>query len=245
MNHRLYTAALALLGLAPIYADEPSSAQAIEAVEAVENCVQTLGFRVQTVRPAPISGIQEVEIDGGEYLYVTEDCRYLLAGNLYELRDDDIVGITERRRNARRQALMAAVPVSEMLVYSPESDTRAAVAVFTDTDCGYCRRLHTSMVEYHALGIEVRYLAYPRAGVGSPTYENMVSAWCASDPLEALTTLKRGEEIPAKSCVNPVAEHYELGQQVGLTGTPALVLPDGKLVNGLVGPSQLAQMLGI
>ena len=243
--------ALALLGLAlPIcaYAAVDENAALDEGrVQAMEECLQAVGpaFAVQSVRPAPIAGLQEVEVDGGEYLYVSEDCRYLLAGNLYEVREDGVVSITERRRNVRRQALMADVPVSQMLVYSPEDGARAAVTVFTDTDCGYCRRLHTSMAEYHAHGIEVRYAAYPRAGVGSPTYENMVSAWCANDPLEALTALKRGEDIPEKSCVNPVAEQYELGQQVGLTGTPAIVLPDGELVNGLVSADQLAAMLGI
>ena len=251
------TVALALLGLAlPICADAtvnesaalPESAALDEGrAQAIEECLQAVGpgFAVQSVRPAPIAGLLEVEVDGGEYLYVSEDCRYLLAGNLYELREDGVVGITERRRNVRRRALLADVPTSQMLVYSPEDGAKASVTVFTDTDCGYCRHLHTSMAEYHAHGIEVRYVAYPRAGIGSPTYENMVSAWCANDPLAALTALKRGEEIPKKSCVNPVAEQYELGQQVGLTGTPALVLPDGDLVNGLVDAEQLAAMLGI
>ena len=251
LNHRPYTVALALLGLAlPVCADEASEASEVSEESVAEAIEQRLadtgvGFEVKSVRPAPIAGLQEVEVAGGEYLYVTDDGRYLLAGNLYELHEGGVVGITEQRRNAKRRALLADVPASDMLIYSPESDTQAAVVVFTDTDCGYCRRLHTSMDEYHAHGIEVRYMAYPRAGVDSPTYKNMVSAWCADDPLHALTTLKRGEEIPEKSCVNPVAEQYELGQQVGLTGTPAFVLPDGQMVPGLMGAEQLAQVLGL
>ena len=249
MNHRPHIIALALLGLAlPICAaGEADEADEESPAQAIEKCLHAVNpnFEVQSIQPAPISGLQEVEVDGGEYLYVTEDCRYLLVGNLYELHDDGIVNITERRRDAQRQALLADAPVSEMLVYSPKSDTRAAVHVFTDIDCGYCRQLHTGMAEYHAHGIEVRYLAYPRAGIGSPTYEKMVSAWCANDPLDALTTLKRGGEIPAKSCVNPVAEQYELGQKMGITGTPAIVLPDGKLIPGLVKADRLAKILGI
>ena len=248
MNHRPYTVALALLALAtPACADELGEASDEDVAQAIEKRLQDagLGVEVHSVRPAPIAGMQEVEVGGDGYFYVTDDGRYLLAGNLYELQDDDIVGITDQRRKAKRQALMADVPDSEMLIYSPESEPLAAVAVFTDTDCGFCRRLHTSMEEYHAHGIEVRYLAYPRAGVGSPTYEKMVSAWCANDPLEALTTLKLGEEIPAKSCVNPVAEQYALGQEVGLSGTPAIVLPDGELLNGLVGADDLAELLGL
>lgn len=203
------------------------------------------GLAVESVSPAPAKGLYEVEIQGGDFLYVTSDGRHLLAGNLYELQDGGLVGITEVRRQGKRQALVAAVPAAEMLVFAPPEEAKAAVTVFTDTDCGYCRRMHANIGEYHALGIEVRYLAYPRAGVGSPTYDNMVSAWCAKDSLDALTALKRGDEIPAKQCINPVAEQYALGQEIGITGTPSILLPDGQLVPGMVEAAQLAQLLGI
>ena len=203
------------------------------------------GLEVMSIAESQIDGIYEVEIQNGEYLYTTADGRYLLVGNLYELQEDGLVGLTEQKRDARRRELIASIPASETLAFTPTSGARASVLVFTDTDCGFCRRLHTSMADYHSYGIEVRYLAYPRAGVGSPTYENMVSAWCADDPRGALTALKQGEDIPAKSCINPVAEQYELGQQVGLTGTPSFVLPDGRMLSGLVGAEQLAKLLGI
>lgn len=203
------------------------------------------GLAVESVAPAQAKGLYEVEIQGGDYLYVTSDGRHLIAGNLYELQEDGLVGITEVRRQGKRQALIAAVPAAQMLVFPPPEEAKASVAVFTDTDCGYCRRMHANIAEYHALGIEVRYLAYPRAGVGSPTYDNMVSAWCAKDSRDALTALKRGEEIPAKQCINPVAEQYALGQEIGITGTPSILLPDGQLLPGMVGADQLAQLLGI
>ena len=203
------------------------------------------GLAVESVAPAQAKGLYEVEIQGGDYLYVTSDGQHLIAGNLYELQEGGLVGITEVRRQGKRQALIAAVPAAQMLVFPPPEEAKASVAVFTDTDCGYCRRMHANIAEYHALGIEVRYLAYPRAGVGSPTYDNMVSAWCAKDSRDALTALKRGEEIPAKQCINPVAEQYALGQEIGITGTPSILLPDGQLLPGMVGADQLAQLLGI
>lgn len=211
------------------------------------------GIVVEDIRPSPVAGISEVATDGGDYMYVSDDCRYLFAGDLYELRDDGVVvGITKALREAKRQVLQAKrqvlledIPESQLLAFKPDGEVRAAVKVFTDTDCGYCRRLHGNLADYHAVGIEVRYLAYPRAGIGSPTYDSMVSAWCADDPLAALTALKRGEEIPPKSCVNPVAEHYELGQQVGISGTPTIILPDGQMVPGMVDADRLAELLGI
>lgn len=207
------------------------------------------GIAVEESRPSPVAGILELALDDGDYIYASEDCRYFFAGDLYELRDDGIVGITKAlrdgKRQARMQALLKDVPEAQMLAFKPDGEVRAAVRVFTDSDCGYCRRLHSNMPDYHALGIEVRYLAYPRAGVGSPTYDSMVSAWCADDPLAAMTALKRGEEIPQKKCVNPVAEHYALGQQAGISGTPTIILPDGGVVPGLVEADELADMLGI
>lgn len=225
---------------------EPQAEAAVD-VEGLKERLSALGagLEVKSIVESAIDNIYEVEIQGGDYFYLTADGRYLLSGNLYELRDDSLVAITEQRRDAKRRELIANIPAAETLSFTPTDGARASVLVFTDTDCGFCRRLHTSMADYHAHGIEVRYLAYPRAGVGSPTYEKMVSAWCADDPLDALTALKRGEEIPSQSCINPVAEQYELGQQVGLTGTPSFVLPDGRMLSGLVGAEDLAKLLGI
>ena len=214
-----------------------------DAVVAITDCMVAQGLPAQSVIPAKVPGLYEVEVQGGDFLYATPDCRYLLAGNLYEITDDGLVAVTEERRASKRVEIVAGIPRSDMLVFTPDAPPRASVVVFTDTDCGYCRQLHRRMVDYHALGIEVRYVAYPRAGVGSESYDRMVSAWCADDRLDALTRLKNDEEIPVKTCANPVATHYELGQQIGLSGTPTIVLADGRMLPGYAPPEQLAEVL--
>ena len=93
--------------------------------------------------------------------------------------------------------------------------------------------------------MEVRYLAYPRAGIGSESYDRIVAAWCSEDRNAAITRLKSGDDIPMKSCANPVAQHYELGRQVGVTGTPAIVTEDGRLLPGFMPAEQLAKSIGI
>ncbi len=212
----------------------------------IEERLQVLGAGVvvKSVKASPVPGVKEVELEGGQFLYATDDGRYVIAGDLYELGDDTVVQITEERRGEARKELMADIPETDMIVFRPK-DTRASVTVFTDTDCGYCRRLHTSMADYHAQGIEVRYLAYPRGGIGSETYQDMVSAWCAKDPQDAMTALKNGADIPEQSCVNPVAEQYEIGRQIGITGTPSILLADGRLLPGLVDAEQLADILAL
>ena len=200
---------------------------------------------IQGVRPAPMPGMFGVELAGGQILYVSADARYLIAGDLYELGETDLVNLAEQQRTAKRLELMATVAMDEQLVFSPQGVTRASISVFTDVDCGYCRKLHLEVPQMNALGIEVRYLAYPRAGIGSASYDKIVTAWCSDDRNEALTRLKRGEELATVSCDNPVARQYQLGRSLGVTGTPAIILPDGQLLPGYLPADELARTLGI
>ena len=133
-----------------------------------------------------------------------------------------------------------------MLVFSPPADrVKATVTVFTDIDCGYCRKLHQEVPELNRLGIAVRYLAYPRAGLGSDSYDKAVSAWCADNPRLALTEAKLGNEIETRTCANPVAGHMNLGAQFGVNGTPAVFYEDGTLQNGYMPALDMAERLGL
>ena len=230
----------------PTLADEAATTPAA----AITACLAEIGIAAVHVEPSPIAGLYEVEAEGGSYLHVAgENCRHLIVGDLYEKRGDQVVGLTNEKRTAKQRArlraAMARVPAAEMIIFKPADGTRAAVSVFTDTDCGYCRKLHAAMDDYHALGIEVRYLAFPRAGLGSRTYDKMVSAWCADDPKAALTALKRGEGIPSRTCAHPVGKQHAIAQEVGLTGTPALVLEDGTVFPGFLEADALAARMGL
>jgi thiol:disulfide interchange protein DsbC len=103
--------------------------------------------------------------------------------------------------------------------------------------------MHQEIASYNDKGIEVRYLAYPRAGVGSESFNKAVSVWCSDDPKDAITKAKRGEEVPTKQCENPVKDQFELGQQMGVRGTPSLVLESGQMIPGYVPADRLVQML--
>ena len=129
-----------------------------------------------------------------------------------------------------------------MIVFAPEV-VRHTITVFTDVDCGYCARMHRQMADYNRLGIKIRYTAFPRAGVGSSTWDKMVSVWCAKDQHNAITDAKAGNAIEPRSCPNPVREQYEAGRAIGVTGTPALVLESGEIIPGYVPPDELASRL--
>ena len=200
---------------------------------------------IKSVEATPVAGIYALELQGGDILYGTEDGRYLFNGDLYELADTEIVNLAENNRIAKRRTIMANVPSSELVIFSPVGDTKAVISVFTDVDCSYCRKLHLEVPRLNELGVEVRYLAYPRAGIGSRSYDKIVSAWCSDDPNLAITKLKAGQSIPEVTCSNPVAAHFDLGGEVGVTGTPAIVLEDGRLLPGYLPAEELVQRIGI
>jgi thiol:disulfide interchange protein DsbC len=200
---------------------------------------------IEQVTPTPIPGIYALELGGGTVFYGTADGRYLFAGDLYELQKDDLVNLAESGRAEKRRAIMAGVPRKDMVIFSPKGPVKAGISVFTDVDCGYCQKLHQEVPKLNEMGIEVRYLAYPRAGVGSRSYQKIVSAWCAKDANTALTKLKAREEIPDADCTNPVADQFELGREIGIAGTPAIVLDDGRILPGYLPADDLARTLGI
>lgn len=203
------------------------------------------GMPITRISPAPVPGLYAVELADATTFYATTDGRHLIAGDLYEVGADGFVNRTEDLRAGKRVALLDAVATDDMIVFSPEGDVRGVVNVFTDVDCGFCQRLHQEVPELNAMGVEVRYLAYPRAGIGSASADKLVSAWCAADPRVALTRLKAGSPVEPRTCANPVASQYRLGRELGVRGTPALFLEDGRLLPGYMPAQALAAELGL
>lgn len=199
------------------------------------------------VAPAPLDGFHIVELPDLTVMYLSDDLRWVIEGELIESVPGDKVTFvrhSEAYKSSLRQEKLAGILDSDVIAFAPPLEApKAVVYVFTDTTCGYCQKLHAEMADYHTHGIEIRYLAYPRAGIGSEPYDAMVSAWCASSPAMAITQLKRGRDIEPKTCDNPIEAQYELGQAFGLRGTPMMVLSNGKTIGGYVEAENLAEIL--
>ena len=221
-------------------AEDPQAEVILKALSAARPDLQ-----YEQPRPSPMAGLYEVQVKGGPLLYIDADASHFIAGDLFAVQKSGFVNLAEQGRQKERAELIAAVKPEDMIIFAPENP-KATIAVFTDVDCGYCRKLHSEVAELNDLGIAVHYLAFPRAGLGSPSFRKIASAWCAKDPGAALTSLKNGEEIPENVCAdNPVAAQILLGEKVGVNGTPALVLEDGTLVPGYRPAKELAKLLGI
>ena len=209
----------------------------------VEEKIRALVPTAKTVAIAdsPIAGLLQVQINS-DIVYVTSDADYLIQGQLMDI--DTRTNITDQAKSGIRKGLLADVDLDEQITFSPENP-EYELMVFTDIDCGYCRKLHSQIEEYNKDGIAIHYMAFPRSGIGSESYDKYVSIWCAADQQAAMTMAKEGLDPEPKSCKNPIAAQYELGREIGVTGTPAMVTPDGTLIPGYMPPEQLRARLEI
>lgn len=198
-----------------------------------------LGIKITEIKPSPIPGLYQVTAPP-MVLYMTKDAHYVVKGDIVDLVNQ--VNISAAARASAKKAALAKVSEKDMIIYKPKH-VKHVVTVFTDIDCPYCRKLHSEIPEYNKRGIEIRYMAYPRAGIGSSSYKKAVAAWCAKDRKKALHLAIEGQPIPLKTCKNPVAAEYKLGMELGINGTPTIVLADGEVVPGYAPPAQLSMVL--
>jgi len=232
---------------------QPVAADSTESADAGAVILESIRSRLLSARPdlplevvskSEFSSLYQVKLLNGQMLYTDKDAEFLMSGKLYKVTSDGFVSTTAHVENEIRMAKIAALDEDQMVIFSPENP-KTTITVFTDSDCTYCRKLHRDVPTLNKMGIAVRYLAYPRTGLGSPTHQKMVSAWCADDKMDAMNKIKSGIAIRAKTCKNPVAQQYILGQELGVTGTPAIVLEDGRLIPGYLEPPRMAQALGL
>lgn len=196
---------------------------------------------IEAIAESQMPGLYQIQLKGGRQLYASGDGQFLLQGYLFQIKDGKAVNLTEQHETKEIAKEINSIPAKEMVIFAAEQ-AKTHITVFTDTDCGYCQKLHSEVPELNRLGVEVRYVAFPRQGLGSPAYKELVSVWCAKDRQGAMNLAKTRQEVPAAECDNPVAKQYALGQMIGVSGTPAIVLANGKLIPGYQPAPQLAKL---
>lgn len=203
---------------------------------AIQQTLKKLDIQQADIQPSPIPGISTVMTESG-VLYISADGKHLLQGPLYDVSGDQPINVTNQALLKKLEALS-----SEMIVYKVPEE-KHVITVFTDITCGYCRKLHEQMKDYNALGITVRYLAFPRQGLSSQAEKDMRSIWCMADRNKAFDDAMKNNDISPATCKTDISKHYQLGVQFGIQGTPAIVLQNGTIVPGYQGPKEMLQML--
>ncbi|MDQ3229396.1 MAG: DsbC family protein [Pseudomonadota bacterium] len=219
---------------APKPAAGTPDARAVEAIRKLNAQV-----KIDHVGVAPVPGFREVVV-AGQTIYISDDGRYLLQGNLFDTTTK--TDLSQASLGKVRRELLKTIPASDRIVFAPPNP-KYTLSVFTDIECGYCQKLHGDIAEYNRQGIAIEYLAFPRMGLGSPDHKKMIAVWCATDRKKALTDAKAGRNIAMKDCTNPVTMQYDLGQRIGLTGTPMLINSDGKQLPGYMPPAEMRAAL--
>jgi thiol:disulfide interchange protein DsbC len=197
---------------------------------------------VETITASPLPGLYEVKLKGSRVLYASADGQFVMQGYLFQLKDGKPVNLTEKTERLGISSLINGIPVAETVVYPAIGETKSHITVFTDTTCPYCHKLHAEVPELNKMGIEVRYVAFPRQGLGSPGDAQLQAVWCSKDKKAAMDKMVEGKEIKAEKCANPVSKQFSLGQSIGVNGTPAIVLANGQLIPGYQPAPQVAKL---
>lgn len=220
-------------------------AQAADPDQTIRQSLKALqpDLPIEAISESPMPGLYQVQLKGGRLLYTSADAQFVLQGFLFQVKDGKTVNLTEQAESKAVAKQINAIPAKEMVVFpaAAKAAQKTHITVFTDTDCGYCQKLHSEVAELNRRGVEVRYVAFPRQGTGSHGYNTLVSVWCAKDPREAMNLAKARKDVPEAKCENPVEKQYQLGQLIGVQGTPAIVLANGQLIPGYQPAPQLAE----
>lgn len=237
MNRTIATAVLGLLALVAgsVHSEEVSERLAARMAKLFPK------QKITDVTPSPVPGLHEVLV-GGSLFYISSDGRYVVHGDLIDL--DAHVNISDQRRALARKQVFESLDEKGFIEFpSTLAATKKTLYVFTDIDCAYCRKMHTEIGRLNQAGIRVRYLAFPRSGLTGPSFDKAVGVWCAANRQEALTQAKLGVATNSPKCDNPVAKEYELGNAMGVSGTPAVYTDQGKHIGGYVPADEMIKML--
>ena len=201
------------------------------------------GSKIESIQPSEIPDLYKVFYGDVQPIYVSSNGSFFIYGEMFKIEQNKIINLTNNEIENQRSKIINSISESEFISFPAENEI-FSIAIFTDVDCTYCRKLHEQIDDYNNLGISINYLAFPRSGIGTKSFSKMVSAWCSDNPKQTLTKLKKGKDLKLAFCdTQPVAKHYTIGQKIGISGTPAIVTKLGELLPGYYPPNELLEKL--
>jgi thiol:disulfide interchange protein DsbC len=208
------------------------------------NAVLPEGMSVQSIKKSKIENLFVVDIGDLQPIYASKDGEFFFYGELYAVNGNMLLNTTKDEISSKRKSILEKELSEDDFISFKSEDEKYRVIIFTDVDCGYCRKFHNEIKDFNNLGITVDYVAFPRSGLNSDSYNKIVTAWCSNDPKNTLTKMKQGIDVNLSTCQdNPIESHYLLGQKIGITGTPAIIKSNGELLPGYLPPAELLNRL--
>ena len=208
------------------------------------NAVLPDGMSVQSIKESQIENLFIVDIGDLQPIYASKNGEFFFYGELYAVNGNTLQNTTKDEINLKRKSILDAVLSKDDFISFKSENEKYKFTIFTDVDCGYCRKFHNEIKDFNDLGITVNYVAFPRSGLDSISYNKIVTAWCSKDPKNTLTKMKQGIDVQLSLCQDhPVETHFLLGQKIGITGTPAIIKSNGELLPGYLPPEELLNRL--
>jgi len=242
LQHALVASLILLMPVFPGYAAEQDD-------EAIDKLTRLLKLRlgIENIDPpveTEVEGVYQTRF-GNKFAYLIEGGRYVFIGDMIDLKLAK--NLTELSRRDMIVKELASFPDDALVIFPARDPELAVLNVFTDTSCGYCQKLHREVGFLQDAGISVRYFPYPRGGARGPGYKDLQKVWCAEDRATAMSIAKgtANGRLDSGLCeaAKVVDQGYELGNRIGVTGTPALFTADGTKFNGYVPYQELIPQL--
>lgn len=203
----------------------------IDDIEAKIKQILPPDMKIVSIAESPMPGVKIIDL-GQQTVFVYTSGNYLLIGEAFDIENQ--ISLLDDVKSKKMKDILSGIDEKEMIIMG-NKDSQTYISVWTDVDCGYCRKLHFETVpKLIEAGVQVRYILWPRSGTTNESYDKAVSVYCAEDQVQAMTQAKAGKEIPSKTCDNPVADFYQKGINAGVRGTPTIVLENDKIIPGYV-----------
>mgnify|MGYP001316554881 FL=1 len=200
-------------------------------------------LEIDSIQRSEVENFYEIELSDNSFFYVEENAQYLFLGDIYKLGENELINISQQKKFSSSQEMLKKINPESLISFTPEL-IKYKIYVFTDVDCGFCRKFHNQIGAYLNEGIQINYLAFPRSGVESETYKKMTTAWCSDDRQKVLTGLKNDEVFDQIDCVdNPIKEHYQLAKSIDIQGTPTIISSTGLTIPGFIEAKEIVEYL--
>ena len=189
-------------------------------------------LNIDSIKESQLPNFYEVILSDGSFFYVEKGGQYLVLGDIFKIKNEELVNLSREKNYSKAKDMLQKIDEKSLIKFSPK-EIKYKVYVFTDVDCGFCRKFHNQISSYLDQGIQVNYLAFPRSGIDSDTYKKMSIAWCSLNRQEVLTGLKKDKDFEQIDCEdNPIKTHFELAKSIDIQGTPTIISQSGFTIPG-------------
>ncbi|OLZ79015.1 Probable thiol:disulfide interchange protein DsbC precursor [Chromobacterium violaceum] len=240
MNKRMKTLALSSAMLMSLAACSQAAGGNVEDVKkAFLNHFP--GKQVKSVSATPVKGIYELVVDGRQVVYVNSDASYLFVGDLIDAKNKE--SLTERKMAELSKVDFNALPF-QYAFKDVRGKGERKMAVFTDPDCPFCKKLERESLK-DIDNVTIYTFLYPLTQLHPDAMRKSKQIWCSSDKAAAWTAFMRdGKPLSGPdNCDTPLDKIQALGEKMGITGTPALVFANGRMVPGAIDGGDIEQLL--